>query len=79
MNWEKIIVSFSKMLTSHARSIILLFSLVLIGVLSYGFSVVVQSASDATAMTSIWLYFISVVISFGVIITVLFLAARGKY
>lgn len=78
MNFEKTIASLSKMLTSHARSIILISSLVLVGVLLYGFFLISELTLVST-VTFMWMYFIAAVISLGVVITVLYLANRDGY
>lgn len=75
MHWVKIIYGTSKLLTSHTRSIILIGSLLLVGLLAYGFSLV-ESAPETAAVTFMWMYFVAVMISLGIIIAVLYLANR---
>jgi hypothetical protein len=75
MNWVNIIESASKLLTEHAKSIILIGSLLLTGILIYGFSLVGSTPETAT-ITFLWMYFAAMVVSFGLIIAVLYLAHR---
>lgn len=71
MDWLKIIDSASKLLDSHAKSMIRISVLMLVGIIIYGFSLI---ASAPATTTFLWLYFITVVISFGVIIAILYFA-----
>ena len=74
MNWFKILDSTSRLLDLHAKSIIRISILMLIGIIVYGFSSLISAPATKASETLIWLYFITVVISFGVIIAVLYLA-----
>ena len=74
MYWFKIIDSTSKLLDLHAKSIIRISILLLVGVIVYGFSLIVSAPITTASETFLWLYFITVVISFGVIVAVLYFA-----
>lgn len=75
MNWFKIIDSISKLLDSHAKFIIRISIILLVGVMMYGFTLIV-SAPNTASDTVLWLYFSTVLISFAVIFSILYFASK---
>ena len=78
MHIEKIIVSLSKMLSSHAKTLVLILSLTLVGGLLYGLIEAIEYTSVVGSSHFAWMYFTVSMISFGIIITVIYLVTRPR-
>lgn len=77
MIWVEFVKRVTELLAAHAKSIVLVMALFLIGVIAHGFGLI-EATPDSAIGTFIWLYFIVTMISLGLIAWVLFLMCRAS-